>query len=254
MTIAPPTGKSGMPLPTHVLIGGRDTGGKRALRAFIHFFAYHMFLSRRRECRVKAAGFSLEVPPTVFHPRVFRTSEFFATFILGLDLTGKRVADVGTGSGILALAAARAGASKVVALDVNPAAVSATQRNATSNGLGDRVTAMQSDLLAALPPERAFDVIISSVPHFPGEARDLADRGWHAGPDYRDVIDLFSQAEQRLTSTGVMYHKLSVHSDITRFGALISAAGFEARLAAEESIWIDRFFIYELRRPERASP
>jgi methylase of polypeptide subunit release factors len=252
MTIAAPTSKSEMPIRAQVLTGSRETVGKRALRTFVHFFAYHLFLSRRRECRVKVAGFSLEVPPTVFHPRVFRTSEFFATFVLGLDLTGKRVADVGTGSGILALAAARAGASEVVALDVNPAAVGAAQRNATSNGLGDRITGMQSELLAALPPEPAFDVIISSVPHFPGKARDLADRGWHAGPDYRDVIDLFSQAGQRLTSTGVMYHKLSVHSDITRFGELISAAGFEARLVAEESIWIDRFFIYELRRPEGA--
>jgi ribosomal protein L11 methylase PrmA len=40
----------------------------------------------------------------VFHPRWFITSEFFASFISRL---GKRVADVGTGSGILALAAVR---------------------------------------------------------------------------------------------------------------------------------------------------
>jgi ribosomal protein L11 methylase PrmA len=47
-----------------------------------------------------------------------------------LELKGKSVADVGTGSGILALAAARAGAEQVVAVDINPYAVTATRENA----------------------------------------------------------------------------------------------------------------------------
>src|SRR5256885_4211790 len=85
----------------------------------IHFFSYHLLLSRRQTTFVRAAGLYLVVPPTVFHPRFFLTSEFFAAFIAQLDLTGKRVADLGTGSGILALTAARAGAAKVVAIDVN---------------------------------------------------------------------------------------------------------------------------------------
>ena len=58
--------------------------------------------------------------PADGHPCYFITSEFFASFIDRLDLNGKRVADVGMGSGILALAAARAGAACVTAVDVNP--------------------------------------------------------------------------------------------------------------------------------------
>src|ERR1700730_14045582 len=175
---------------------------RRFLRALIHFFSYHLFLARRHSCVADAAGFRLLVLPTVFHPRIFLTSEFFAGFVLTLDLTGKRVADVGTGTGILALAAARAGASRVVALDINPAAVSTAQRNAVSNDYGDRMTALQSDLLAALPPQPAFEVIISSPPSFPGEPRDVADRAWHAGPGYRDIANLFTQAKSRLVPGG----------------------------------------------------
>src|SRR4051812_30944597 len=154
---------------------------KQLLRKTIHFLSYHFILKRRRTTVTRVAGFRLTVRPTVFHPRYFLTSKFFAGFLASLDLTGKRVADVGTGSGILALAAARAGAANVVAIDVNPNAVKAAAENAHANGLGARVTALVSDLLSALPPLPMFDVILSSPPSFAGEPRDLADRAWHAG-------------------------------------------------------------------------
>src|SRR5262245_58107428 len=93
---------------------------RRRLRKAIHFFSYHLILKQRRTRLARAAGFRLIVRPTVFHPRCFITSEFFASFIGRLDLSGKRVADVGTGSGILGLAAARAGAAHITAVDVNP--------------------------------------------------------------------------------------------------------------------------------------
>ena len=95
----------------------------------------------------RAAGFRLRVRPTVFHPRYFLTSEFFANFISDIDLTGKRVADVGTGSGILALAAARAGAASVVALDINPNAAKVTAENAQANGLGKTFIARADEVI-----------------------------------------------------------------------------------------------------------
>ena len=219
---------------------------RRPLRKAIHFFSYHLILSRRTTRVTRAAGFRLVVRPTVFHPRRFITSEFFASFIGRLDLSGKRVADVGTGSGILALAAARAGAERVTAVDVNPNAALTAAENARANGQGERFVAVCSNLLSALAPVALFDVIISSPPSFPGEPRDIADRAWHAGPNYRDIVPLFDQARDRLAPGGRVYFLVSSDSDLDLFSALIVRAGFRACLVAERSIFIESLIIYQL--------
>jgi release factor glutamine methyltransferase len=220
---------------------------RRLLRGTIHRLSYHFILKRRSTRRARAAGFRLVVHPTVFHPRYFLTSEFFAAFIGRQDLRGKRVIDVGTGSGILALAAARAGAASVVALDINPNAARTARENAQLNGLGERVTAVCANLLAALAPRPLFDVIISSPPSFPGEPLDLADRAWHAGPAYRDIAALFEQARERLAPGGRCYILLSSDSDLEFLGTLMERARFRAHVVAEQSILVESFILYELR-------
>src|SRR3954447_20972877 len=121
------------------LVGGfQHSLPRRWLRGFIHFFSYHLILSRQGIRTTRAGGFRLRVRPTVFHPRFFLSSEYFAKFLDGLDLSGKSVCDIGTGSGILALAAARAGAAEVLALDINPHAALSASENAHANGLAWR--------------------------------------------------------------------------------------------------------------------
>jgi methylase of polypeptide subunit release factors len=222
---------------------------RRLLRAAIHFVSYHLVLARRSTRRTRVAGFRLEVRPTVFHPRYFISSECFARFIGGLDLQGKAVADVGTGTGILALAAARAGAAHVTALDINPNAALNAEANARANGFAGRVTALCSNLFSALPPQPLFDVILSSPPKHAGEPRDLADRGWHAGPHYRDIAALFEQARERLKPGGRMYVMVSSDSDLGLLGTLIERAGFRARQVHQHSLYIESLIVYELCVP-----
>jgi methylase of polypeptide subunit release factors len=219
---------------------------QRWIGSVVHFFTYHLFLKRKEAAETFAAGFRFIVPPTVFHPGVFKTGEYFAGFIDDLDLGGLRVADIGTGSGILALAAARAGAASVVALDINPQAAQAANDNAHINGLRDRVTGICSNLMSALAARPLFDVIVTNPPYFPGEPRDLADRAWHSGPSHRDILALFVQAHERLAPNGRMYVLLSARTDLVFVQALMERAGFRVRLADQRSIMIDTFVIYEL--------
>ena len=220
---------------------------RRLFRALVHAISYHLVLNRSWTARTRAAGFQLTVPPTVFHPQFFVTSKYFAGFVDGLDLKGLRVAEIGTGSGIIALAAARAGARHVVAVDINPAAATAAQRNAEANGLGGKVTGVCSNLLAALAPGSTFDVILSNPPFIPGEPRDLADRAWHAGPGYRDILRMFEEVRERLSPGGKLYLLISSDTDIDLMNSLMSAAGLRSELVSKRSLLVESFVIYEAR-------
>jgi release factor glutamine methyltransferase len=162
------------------------------------------------------------------------------------------VAEVGTGSGVLALTAARAGSCKVIALDINPAAVTAAAQNAKANGLSHLIEARVSDLLASTAENEQFDVIISSPPSFAGEARDMADRAWHAGPGYRDLRPLFAQAFDHLKDDGEMLLLLSSDTNLRLIEQWSVEAGFKWQLVFEKSIGVESFLIFRLSKDKLA--
>lgn len=76
---------------------------------------------------------------------------------------GERVLDVGTGSGLLSVAAARLGAREVLAVDNDPIATRTAAENVALNGVADRVRVADSDLAAAVPPGACYEVIVANI-------------------------------------------------------------------------------------------
>lgn len=76
---------------------------------------------------------------------------------------GDTVFDIGTGTGILAIAAAKLGAAHVTAVDFDSAAVAQARVNAALNDVEDRLSIADSDLLAAIPEGRKADVIVANL-------------------------------------------------------------------------------------------
>ena len=77
--------------------------------------------------------------------------------------SGMHVLDVGTGTGILAVAAAKLAAREIVALDIDEHAVRAARNNALQNGVSDRVQVRVSNLLSGVPRERRFDIVTANL-------------------------------------------------------------------------------------------
>ncbi len=76
------------------------------------------------------------------------------------DLTGRRVLDVGCGTGVLAVTAALRGAGPVDALDIAPAALAATRANAARNRVADRVRLVDADLARCPGP---YDLVLANI-------------------------------------------------------------------------------------------
>lgn len=138
---------------------------------------------------------------------------------------GMDVLEIGTGTGALALHAARTGA-RVTAVDVSWRAVVTARLNAVRHRLPLRT--VHGDFTTAAPGRR-FDLIVSNPPYVPAPEARLPTRGperaWDAGPDGRQVIDrICASVPSRLRRGGVL---LMVHS------GMCGADETVARLAAE---------------------
>lgn len=86
--------------------------------------------------------------------------------MLGVEETvspGASVLDVGTGSGILAIAALKLGASHVDAVDVETVAVRATRENAERNGVADRIDVRLGSVGAGEPFQDRYDVVLANI-------------------------------------------------------------------------------------------
>ncbi|MFI1361285.1 HemK2/MTQ2 family protein methyltransferase [Streptomyces sp. NPDC020898] len=139
------------------------------------------------------------------------------------------VLDLGTGSGLLAVEAARLG-GRVTAVDISWRALAATRLNALLNGQALRVR--HGDLAAAVPGRR-FDLVVTNPPYVPAPA-DAPPRGparaWDAGRDGRLLIDrICDTAPTVLRPTGTL---LLVHSHLCGIDATLTRLA-EAGLRAE---------------------
>ncbi|MBN2293573.1 MAG: peptide chain release factor N(5)-glutamine methyltransferase [Pirellulales bacterium] len=131
---------------------------------------------------------SFRVTPDVLIPRP--ETEFLVVKLLDLAAERKkaalgsdpiRICDIGTGSGIIAIAAAvHLPQAELVAVDVSRKALEVARENARDHGVEDRIEFIESDLFGAVPADRRFDFVVSNPPYISqSEMAELA-------PDVRD--------------------------------------------------------------------
>lgn len=153
--------------------------------------------------------------------------------------TPPRIVDVGTGSGVIAVCAAKyLPEAEISATDRSPAALAIAAENATQHGLAERIRFIEGDLLAQVPAGERFDFVVSNPPYI-SEAemaelsRDVRDYEPAAalcgGPTGAEVIArLVPQAAERLTPGGWLMIEISPQLEDRVRAILLSTGEFEA--------------------------
>lgn len=142
-----------------------------------------------------------------------------------------RIADVGTGSGCIAVAVAHYVPEAVVwASDIDEAALAVAERNVRTHGLADRVTLVRGDLLAPLPA--ALDLVCANLPYVaPGAELPAEVVAQPAHALFADeagaalVKRLLGEAPAKLAPGGVVFAEIDPSLQQTLLGALEGYAG-----------------------------
>ena len=155
-------------------------------------------------------GLTLRVTPDVLIPRPETEHLVEAALARATRDSATRIADVGAGSGAIAIALAhKLPQAQLTALDRSPAALAVALGNAQRHEVADRVRCMESDLLRAVSRER-FDMIVSNPPYVPDneelepQVRDFEPHdALFAGPTGLEVYQrLIPQAWKTLRPQG----------------------------------------------------
>ena len=199
-----------------------------------------IYLSKPRKYRYK--DLSVLIEPTVFPPFLTISTKLLLEFIAPLSLKGKTFLELGCGSGIISILAARNGA-QVTATDINPIAISALVKNAASNHVV--IDILSSDLFENLM-DKSFDYIIINPPYYPKNPISIAEKAWFCGEQFDYFEQLFFQLPHFKTSDNNIIMILSEDCDLQKIKtiALNNKMAFKVLLA--KKVAGEKNYIFEI--------
>ena len=228
---------------TSLALTSPDSTARRAWRLVLRLKLALIDRRRYRSLVLEdVCGVPLVVLPDVFNPKLLRSGAFLSEQLHRADLVplGARVLDLGCGSGACGLVAARR-SSKVVAIDINPAAVRCTRINALLNNVNLDIRA--GDLFGPVPDDR-FDVVLFNPPYYRGTPGDDLDHAWRSP----DLVERFAaELGNHLRPGGHALLVLSSDGDGIAYLRALELAGFTYSEVARRDFINEVMTVYRLR-------
>ncbi len=154
------------------------------------------------------------VPGLAFGTGQHQSTRLCLALLAQLIQGGEWVLDVGTGSGILAVAAAKLGAASVVATDIDPLAVDAARQTVRQNRLSDRIEVRE----ASIPVEEQFDLVVANL---------TADLLRYLAQDLASAV----KPKGNLIASGLVEHRQEA------VASALADSGLELHAARSEDEW-----------------
>src|SRR5262249_19238283 len=133
------------------------------------------YLSKKRIYHYK--DIRLEIPPEVFHPGFFFSTRLLLNYIKQMPLKERSFLEIGCGSGLISIYAAKKGA-KVTATDINTVAIESLKKNSSKNNI--ELSVIESDLFQNIPV-RQFDIVAINPPYYKKKPVTEIDYAWYCG-------------------------------------------------------------------------
>lgn len=155
-------------------------------------------------------------------------------------ISGSRVMEIGTGTGLISLLCVSRGAAAVVASDINPHALDNAHYNAQRLELSERIDLRLVPMdnpgpFVVLSPDEHFDLIISNPPWEDGPVTDLASHAFY-DPGFQLLDALLDQAGERLTPGGSLLLAYGARPAIERILATATAKGWAVTILDDRSV------------------
>ncbi len=161
---------------------------------------------------------------------------FLCDYLKELDLEGKRVLEMGTGSGLVAVSMAEQGA-EVTAADIDTRSLGEAEELAEDRGVSGSIEFLESDLFENV--EGKFDLMVFNPPYLPDE-EGLENGSLFGGESGTEVTERFlEEAHPHLEQGGRLVVVASSRADVDR----LEDHGLEK--ADSQKIWFETLYILE---------
>lgn len=168
--------------------------------------------------------------PQVFSPKYLGSTSLFTRSIP--FRAGESFLEIGCGTGVTAVMAAKCGASRVVAVDINPEAVSNSIANAKLHGVDHVIDVRLSDMFSAIGPGERFDTIYWNMPFiYVGSGysyRSMLERSLF-DPGYEITKTFLREAPPRLTDGGRLLVGFGDFGDVGELIRMAESLGYSCR-------------------------
>ncbi len=165
--------------------------------------------------------------------------------IKNLSLRMSRVAEIGSGTGLLTLALARH--NIILATDLNLKAVKCTLKNLKINGLYTNADLICCDSLKPVRENELFDYIIFNPPYIPTDTQE--DIAWSGGVGGIEVTEKFLlDSAKRLKKHGKILCVISSNMDLKKLFKFIEKLGFKTAFLSSKKFFFEELHIAILER------
>lgn len=200
------------------------------------------YLGKAREFQHK--DIRLRVAPEVFHPGLFFSTRFLLQALGKQTLKGAEFLELGCGSGLIAIYAAKHNA-RVTATDINPVAISFLEENMERNHV--HLTLIESNLFEEIPVQQ-FDIIAINPPFYKKKPVTYKDHAWYCGEHGEYFSALFKSLNMFMHSKTQVLMVLFEGCDMEMINGFAEKNGFFLKCIETKNNVLEKNFIFKIEK------